>query len=72
MIEKLIHWEEWDIIDDFVFQFEHVHLLQPIGKLKKDDYFDYVVFDFDTGTATFVARKEEIVFDITLTLKDKI
>lgn len=68
MEEQLFTWNDWDIVDDIMFQFSDVCLVVPIGEHKVGTVFDFAVVDFSEGRLTLLKEGKEEVFSLKLSV----
>lgn len=70
MESKLFYWEDWDIIDDFIYQFYDIELKVDIGKFKKLSRFDIAVINFAKMCLILHKGDEEYKFSIDFSIKE--
>jgi len=50
MEDQLFTWNDWDIVEECVYQFYDVTLTVPIGKHEIGTVFEYAVVDYTAAT----------------------
>ena len=79
MQKHLFLFNDWDIVDTFVFSFYEAVLIKDIGEFKTGDEFSYITLNYDAGFIEFhkSIKNDDIVnlvgkYSLNLEIGDKI
>jgi len=69
---KFFDWQDWDVLDDGMYQYYTVELKQDIGIFHKGEQFDVGIVDYQHGVLTLQRGKNAWKFHLRLEIGDAI